>query len=152
MKLQGNTILITGGGSGIGRGLAKALHKLGNKVIISGRRKSHLDTTTKANPGMASVELDIAESGKHRRPGEEADHQISNLNVLINNAGIMQLDNAAANIDDVLLTSTLTTNLLGPIRTENKQITVQTAVSKVGSSDRRFSLLPVETTLLSLQL
>jgi short-subunit dehydrogenase involved in D-alanine esterification of teichoic acids len=75
-----------------------------------------------------------------------------NLNVLINNAGIMQLDNAAANIDDVLLTSTLTTNLLGPIRTENKQITVQTAVSKVGSSDRRFSLLPVETTLLSLQL
>ena len=77
MKLQGNTILITGGGSGIGRGLAKALHKLGNKVIISGRRKSHLDTTTKANPGMASVQLDIAESGKHRRPGEEADHQIS---------------------------------------------------------------------------
>ena len=56
MKLTENTIFITGGGTGIGRGLGEALHNLDNKVIISGHRKEHLDATTKANPGMDSVE------------------------------------------------------------------------------------------------
>jgi NAD(P)-dependent dehydrogenase (short-subunit alcohol dehydrogenase family) len=59
MNLTGNTIFITGGGSGIGRGIAEAFHNLGNQVFISGRRKSALEETTKANPGLASIELDI---------------------------------------------------------------------------------------------
>jgi uncharacterized oxidoreductase len=116
MQLQGNTIFITGGGSGIGRGLAEALHKLGNQVIISGRRKGHLEATVKANPGMRAVELDVNDPASIAAVSRQLIWEFPNLNVLINNAGIMQIDSAAGAVDDALLVSTLTTNVMGPIR------------------------------------
>jgi uncharacterized oxidoreductase len=116
MKLTGNTIFITGGASGIGRGLAEALHKLGNQIIISGRRQKQLDATTRANPGMASLQLDIEDPDSIAAVSKQLMAEFPSLNVLINNAGIMQIDDAAGGIDDGLLVSTVTTNLLGPIR------------------------------------
>jgi uncharacterized oxidoreductase len=116
MDLIGNTIFVTGGGSGIGRGLAEALHKLGNQVIISGRRKGHLEATTKANPGMKSVELNVEDPASIASVSKRLIADFPKLNVLINNAGIMQPDDAASLIEEALLTSTITTNLLGPIR------------------------------------
>ncbi|MFM0340404.1 SDR family oxidoreductase [Paraburkholderia fungorum] len=116
MKLTGNTVFITGGGSGIGRGLAEALHKLGNQVIISGRRAERLQETIDANPGMRAVALDITDPADIKAVAARliADHP--QLNVLINNAGIMFPDGADGPIDDELLSATVDTNLLGPIR------------------------------------
>ena len=116
MKLTANTIFITGGGSGIGRALAEALHQRGNKVIISGRRKANLAETIEANPGMDAIELDIADRASIRRVSAELISRYPKLSVLINNAGIMQVDDVAGDVDDKLIASTIATNLMGPIR------------------------------------
>jgi uncharacterized oxidoreductase len=117
MKTTGNTILITGGGSGIGRGLAEAFHALGNQVIIAGRRKQALDETTAANPGITSLTLDIEDPASIRHLAAELATRYPALNVLINNAGIMRIENLQAQPEDLAdAESTIATNLLGPIR------------------------------------
>jgi uncharacterized oxidoreductase len=116
MKLTGNTIFITGGGSGIGRGLAEALHKSGNQVIIAGRRKERLTEVASANPGMRWVELDIEDPASISAVAGKIITDYPKLNVLINNAGVMNIDDASAAIDEKLLVTTLTTNVMGPIR------------------------------------
>ena len=117
MKTTGNTILITGGGSGIGRGLAEAFHALGNHVIIAGRRKQALDEATAANPGIASLTLDIEDPAKVLSFAVQVATRYPSLNVLINNAGIMRLENLQAEPDDLGdAESIVATNLLGPIR------------------------------------
>jgi len=116
MKLAGNTIFITGGGSGIGRGLAEAFHKRGNQVIISGRRKGHLADTIKANPGMQSVEMDVQDPANIEAVAKKLIQDYPKLNVLINNAGIMHPDDAGGVMDEAVLVPIITTNLLGPIR------------------------------------
>ncbi len=117
MKLSGNTVLVTGGGSGIGRGIAEGFHKAGSQVIISGRRKSVLEETVAANPGMKYVELDIEDAVKIKAFAEKLIQDFPALNVLINNAGIMKPTVAGDGpIDDDVLVSTLTTNVMGPIR------------------------------------
>ena len=117
MNMTGNTILITGGGSGIGRALAEAFHKLGNKVIVAGRRKDALDAVTAANPGIKSAVLDVQNPSQLQTFAANVGKQYPSLNVLINNAGIMKVENLqepSANFADA--EAIVATNLLAPMR------------------------------------
>jgi uncharacterized oxidoreductase len=117
MKLTGNTILITGGGSGIGRGLAEAFQALGNTVIIAGRRRQALEETTTANPGMRSAQLDIESAESIRAFASTMAKEYPALNVVIHNAGIMRPENLLEQAEDPKdAEAIITTNLLGPIR------------------------------------
>lgn len=116
MNMTGNTILITGGASGIGRGLAEAFHRLGNQVIVAGRRRDYLDAVTQANPGMRAIELDVTDHQSIAEASARLLREHPSLNVLINNAGMMALDNPAEPIDDRMLVESIATNFLGPIR------------------------------------
>lgn len=115
MDMTGNTILITGGGSGIGLGLAKALAE-NNTIIIAGRRR---DVLEKAAAGHASIRfevLDVEDPKAIRSFAEKLVSDYPALNVVIHNAGIMRVEDikAGAYLDDA--EAMVTTNLLGPIR------------------------------------
>jgi uncharacterized oxidoreductase len=115
VQMTGNTILITGGGSGIGRGLAEAFHSLGNQVVIAGRRQQVLDETIVANPGMKSAVLDIESADAIRSFAAQLATDYPQLNAVIHNAGIMRPEDLkSGKVSDA--ESIINTNLLGPIR------------------------------------
>lgn len=116
MKISGNTILITGGGSGIGRGLAEALQKEGNTIIIAGRRPEMLDKTAADNPGMITVKLDVTDIESIKTVSAQIVKNYPDLNVLINNAAIMRTENLLDSEEMHDAEDIITTNLLGPMR------------------------------------
>ena len=90
MKLTGNTILITGGASGIGLGLAGKFTAEGNKVIICGRRASALEEAAAKYPSLITRKCDLTVSAERQALFNWISDEHGNLNVLINNAGIQQ--------------------------------------------------------------
>ncbi len=139
MNLTNNTILITGGGSGIGRGLAEAFHKLGNQVVITGRGQKKLDETAAANPGMKAMTLDVADPVDVKAFAAKVAEEFPSLNVLINNAGISLPEDVADGSADAA-EATVATNLLGPIR-------LTTALLPLLQKQQRATVVNVSSTL-----
>ncbi|MCJ2057160.1 SDR family oxidoreductase [Methylobacterium sp. J-048] len=122
MKANGNTILITGGASGIGRELAERFQAQDNTVIIAGRRRERLDEVIAANEGMVSYVLDVGDKADIEAFAATVVAEHPGLNVLINNAGIMTAEDVTCSRDMSDAEATVTTNLLGPIRLTNALI------------------------------
>jgi len=116
MKMMNNTILITGGGSGIGRALAEAFYKLGNQVIVAGRSREKLDETTGANPGIKSFNVDMANFESIKSLASQVTAQFPELNTIIHCAGVMIAEDLLNGKNFQTDEATVNTNLLGPIR------------------------------------
>lgn len=116
MQQSGNTILITGGGSGIGAALAQRFHDLGNTVIVAGRRQAALDATIAGRADMHAMTLDADDAGAITAFAAAVTERFPDLNVLINNAGIMRVESLDTARDLGDAEATIATNLLGPIR------------------------------------
>ncbi|MBX3477143.1 MAG: SDR family oxidoreductase [Brevundimonas sp.] len=117
MDIANSTLLITGGGTGIGRGLAEAFHVRGARVIITGRREAPLKQVADANPGMAWATLDMDDPAAIRAFADRIVRDHPTLNGVIHNAGIMKTEDLIADpIDLATAEAMISTNLLGPIR------------------------------------
>ncbi|HET7118308.1 MAG TPA: SDR family NAD(P)-dependent oxidoreductase [Hanamia sp.] len=88
MKLTGNKILITGGASGIGLGLTERFLNEGNKVIICGRRKDALQEVSNKFPSVITNVCDLSVEAERIRLYKWISENHSDLNMLVNNAGI----------------------------------------------------------------
>ena len=116
MKQSGNTMLITGGGSGIGRELARRFADLDNVVIVAGRRADALAETVAGRDNMVAVTVDVDDPEALATFASELSANYPALNALVNNAGIMREEDVAGPRDLTDAEATVTTNLLGPIR------------------------------------
>lgn len=116
MKSSGNTILVTGGGSGIGRRLAEVLWARGNRVIVAGRRPAVLEAVVAADPGIVAIELDVADPASIAAAAATLMAEHPDLNVVVHNAGIMREEDVVAGGWLDTAEATVATNLLGPLR------------------------------------
>jgi uncharacterized oxidoreductase len=92
MQLKGDSVRVTGGATGIGRGLAEALHRSNNKVVIAGRREESLAAVAHASPEISCVRVDLADPSSIQRFCQEVADQDPGLNVLRNSAGLQQVE------------------------------------------------------------
>jgi uncharacterized oxidoreductase len=117
MKIKGNTILITGGATGIGFSLAEALIHAGNKVIICGRRQAKLKEAKVRLPALETRVCDVSKEGERESLFNWAKDNFKDLNILVNNAGIQRMVNLKEGTKDLFSgEDEIKINLVAPIR------------------------------------
>jgi len=114
MKTTGNTILITGGGTGIGFALAEQFLKLGNKIIICGRRESRLKEAS-GKLDIPYIVCDVTESAERIKMAEWIRANHPQTNILINNAGIQHSYDLIKPVDPELVRKECETNFIAPV-------------------------------------
>lgn len=117
MNLSGNTILITGGGSGIGLAMAEEFKKLGNEVIVAGRTYKKLQIA--AEKGLHTFTVDMTDAASIETLAQLAISKFPALNVVIHNAGIMANEKLTSGHNIKVAQDTIATNLTGPLHLTN---------------------------------
>lgn len=115
METKGNTILITGGTSGIGLGLAEEFSRLGNKVIICGRRENRLKEIHEKNPSIIIKRCDVSIEKERKELIDWVISEYPDFNILINNAGIQTGQKIDLTMDLQKVQQEIETNLTAPI-------------------------------------
>ncbi|MCE9598855.1 MAG: SDR family NAD(P)-dependent oxidoreductase [Spirochaetia bacterium] len=117
MKSQGNTILITGGGSGIGLALAEAFKKRGDTVVVANRSEDKLKKASQL--GFKTYRMNMADAADIESTARKILTDFPGLNGVIHNAGIMRAESLTSGASPETQTETIATNLLGPMLLNN---------------------------------
>lgn len=115
MNLEGKTILITGGGSGIGLELARRL-AVENKVVIGGRDGAKLDRARVETPALRTFRLDVTSEEEARRAVAWLSSELGGLDLLVNNAGLLRGYALSSPGCDTNAVEDVEVNLLGAVR------------------------------------
>jgi NAD(P)-dependent dehydrogenase (short-subunit alcohol dehydrogenase family) len=114
MRFQDKVVVVTGGGTGIGRATAHRFAAEGARVVVVGRRAGPLEETAEGRDGVHPLTADITEDGAAEQIMRQVTDAHGRLDVLVNNAGIVQ-SAALEALTPEAVASQLATNLVAPV-------------------------------------
>lgn len=122
MNLAGRTVLITGGGTGIGRSLARQLADKGNQVLVCGRRMEALEETAASSNAIHPYRCDLTDSGQIQAMLQAIYDEGFRVDTLISNAAILGFDSLAGGLNLDSAKAIIDANLFGPIELTQRML------------------------------